>query len=122
MPPLALRPRRRRRRGNGESEYAALARRAAHPDLPAVRIDDSLGDRQSQSGAACTRSIRRLPISVEKTSLILPRYAGTRVLQGKLNASAARFDADRDPSAVRRELDGVAQQISQCLDDPRSIG
>src|SRR6185369_943346 len=59
-------------------ERAAFTGFAVHPDLPAVCLHDSLADRQSKTGAAC--SFARLPEWIEEVWHFLRRDAWTFVL------------------------------------------
>src|SRR5690242_16779639 len=70
-PALSLAAYRRRRRGNGEGKSTSLTRTASNRDLSAVRVDDAFRDRKPQPRATRARSARRLPVPIEKPSLIL---------------------------------------------------
>src|SRR6185295_8991549 len=90
---------------------------ALDPDLTAMRVDDSFRDRQSQAGSASARSVRRLPVPVEDTIEMLACDPRTGVPHRKNQLPVAVFRAHDDPAVARRELDRVAEQVPEHLND-----
>src|SRR5437867_9627187 len=66
---------------DGEAEHAALAGRAAHPDLAAVERDDVLDDRQPQAGSALLARAGLVDSieALEDPGLVFGRDAGTGI-------------------------------------------
>jgi len=64
-----------------ESERRSLARLGFHPDPPAVHLDDALGDRQAETGAAFRARDRAVGLLelLEDLGLIGERNAGPRI-------------------------------------------
>src|SRR5690242_20580726 len=65
-----------RDRGNREAKAASNAHFTHHPQPTAVRLDDSLRDRETKADAAPIGR-PRLPIFVEQARLIRRRYPGS---------------------------------------------
>lgn len=64
--------------GQKEEKRRALAKLALDPDLPAVRLDDALGNLEPQAGAvAC--ALFGLPEAVEEVRYLLGRDAAAGI-------------------------------------------
>ena len=99
-----------------EAESRAFFEFRGYPDAPAVKLDDSLADGQTDA-----RSRILLPVDLVKNlenSLELFRLdTDAVVLDGKLPAVAVRGRADlNDGRSLPAKLDGVLEEILEELD------
>ena len=82
-----------------------------------MRFDELFDDRQSQAEAVVHPRRRGVGLAerLEDRRQEVARDARTRVGDDNLARVAAAADADVDGAALRRELDGVGQQVPQHL-------
>src|SRR5688572_11076883 len=119
----ALRPKRAAKDGTirelrprqAEHEPRAFAWHAEGADLPAVHLDDAFDDEQPEPDAFALLGAIRAAIAYENVRNLLGRNAGPGVRDGEDHLAVARFRAQRDAAAGRREFHGVADQVRQHL-------
>src|SRR5688500_18784119 len=100
--------------GNGEEERAPMPRRALDPDASSMRLDDTPGDGESETGATTPRP-GRLPEAVEDPRQVVGGDAAARIGDPEDDPLIRRGRASRDPAACRRELDRVANEVLEDL-------
>ncbi len=108
----------------GEGKAAPLARRALHPELPAVQLDELFGQRQAQA--------RPFPLlRVHAADLLELLKDPLLVLWGDADARVPHRDpyprvihprSDPDLTPVRGEFDGVGEQVKHHLLDFPLVG
>src|SRR5262249_30737693 len=86
------------------------------PDSAAVHLDDPLGDRQSQAGAALLAGDRIVGLLelLKQLGLIGSGNTGTSVTDRYVECAVIRFGLDGDFTGIG-ELNGVADKIDQDL-------
>ena len=84
-----------------------------------MRVDDAFGNGQPEPGAAAIGAAG-LPEPIEDPGQMVGRNAGPGVHHRKPNLVAVASRDHVDAAAGRRELDGVVQQITECLLNPIS--
>jgi hypothetical protein len=89
--------------------------------VTAVSLDNSLGNRQSQPGTA-SLGFARLPETVEQVRQILSCDSGAGIGDAKQHAAIARFGRDRDATSASGELERVADQVLEDLQQAVAIG
>src|SRR5258707_8973203 len=93
-----------------EVELRSDFRLALDPDLPAVRLDDTFGDREAEARTESGRSLC-LPVGMEDLTEVLARNAGARVGHSEEHLPPiAALGAQRDHAPGGRELHPVAYQ------------
>src|SRR5262245_25930028 len=90
----------------------------AHP--PAMRLDEALADEQSEPGALAFMGARR-PIAIEQVREVGGLDAGPCIGDEDANLARVRGLADRDRVAVATELQRVAEQVREHLEDAIAI-
>src|SRR5262249_43977064 len=117
--------RRRRLDREGKRKRAAASGTAFHPDLSPVHLHERFRDRQPQAGAARFLPPRGgdLVKLVEDLLRFLRGYAGTRIGYRDLDpAVSVPRDRHRDFAFGGRELERVADQIHEDLNDLIAVG
>ena len=119
-----------------EGERAALAVDAGEADFAAQEHGQLAADGQAQAGAAVLARGAGVGLleRLEDEPLLLGRHADARVLDGEgddllglaqhrvIDAPARRGEADADiHMALRRELDGVGEQVLEDLLEPLRV-
>src|SRR5690606_33282866 len=107
-----------RRHGHEEPRAAALL--ALDPDAAAVRLDDALGDGEAEADAAAAR-VAGLPEAVEEVRELIGRDAGPGVADLEAHLVAIAFDVDAHAPAFGRELDGVADEVAERLEQAVAV-
>src|SRR6266404_6118632 len=92
-----------------EKEFRPATLLGLHPDLPAVRLDDSLRDRQPETGAEALGTLG-LPVGIEDVVEVLLRNSGAGVRDSEQYVIVLRIGAECDHPPVWRELHRVADQ------------
>ena len=92
--------------GHREEEDAPTPWCALDPDAPAVRLNDSASDRQSQSGPVAS-ALLRLPETVEDVRKPLGGDAAAGIGDPEQDLALPRRGADRDTALDGREFDPV---------------
>src|SRR5262249_31172868 len=102
-----------RRLGKDDRERRALSRSGAvYLHAAAVQLDQVPHDREAESDAAlalAAADILRLPEALEHVRQELRRDALAGVADDDPHLRALALEAELDPSAARRELDGVRE-------------
>src|SRR5262249_35786162 len=98
-----------------ERKLATRSELGRHRHLPAVRLDDAFRNRQTEAGAL--RLPVTLPEALEQVRDVVVGNARPGVAHLDANVCALGHDFDGDASASRRELDRVAHQIREHLQD-----
>src|SRR6266480_2980000 len=111
----------RSRYREGEGKTASMSGLTLDTDAAAMRFDDPLHDRESEADAAARR-FPRLPEPVEDVRQFLGRDARTRVANGEFHRGFTRRRADLDASILGSELDGVATEVREDLQEPLAVG
>src|ERR1044071_6586421 len=106
--------------GDREEERAPSAARAVEPDPPAMGIDDRLRDEQSEPEPAAVVA-ECLEEPVEDALDVLGGYALPGVVHRELDLVADRADPHRDATALGGELERVADEVRDHLEDPRRV-
>jgi len=106
--------------GNRKGEGRAPRRRALDPDATAVSLDDALGDGKAEPGPLTVRA-GRLPESVKDARQVLGRDARARIRDVEDDLAIPRGRTYRDTAASVRELDRVADQVLEHLEQPVPI-
>ena len=112
------------RRRQGEQEGGAGAGVVDRPDPPAQPLDDAAADGQAEPGPALlpgVGGVHLLESGEDPVQLVL-RNPPAVVADGELDEGAPGLGPDRDDAAAMGELDRVAQQVEQRLDDPVRVG
>src|SRR6266404_7022853 len=91
-------------------ERRAAARRAVDRDEAAVRLDQRADDVEAEAGAVL-RAVAAAGVALEDPGELVRRNADAGVGHGERDARRQALGPDRDPSAARRELEGVGEQI-----------
>src|SRR5258707_3711712 len=94
----------------GEKKLRSATRLGLDPDLPAVRLDDSLRDRQSEAGAEALGAFG-LPVGIEDVLEVFLRDSGTRVRDREQHMIVLRIGAECDHPTLWGELHRVADQV-----------
>src|SRR4051812_8674742 len=107
----------------GEAEPRTDVELALHPDPAAVPLDDGLGDRQPEAGAAELAAVGVLHLveAFEDRRELVLRDAASLVLDHDQDLVLTGYGADADGAAGLGELQGVAEQVDQCLHDPVGV-
>ena len=115
------------RKARREDEARAVAGRALDPDRAAHQLDDALGDREAEPGAAVATRCRAVGLGefLEQPLDLFGRHADARIANReaqRLGAVVARFECDRelDVAAVG-ELHRIRQQVAQHLAQAQCI-
>src|SRR5512144_2594504 len=97
-----------------EVKRCTVATPALHPDAPAMRIDDALGDEQPQ---AAPRLSWRLvfPEPIEDVRQVFASDPGPRVEDPKTHICALSIDREGHVTAGGRELQGVSEEVGKHL-------
>ena len=85
-----------------------------------MSLDDAFGDGKSEPGAL-TPCLRGLPESVKDTGQVLWLDAIARIANPEDDLAISRCRAHRDATARLRELDGIADEILEHLEEPVTI-
>src|SRR5262249_25323709 len=107
--------------GDAEPEGAPRPERAVDADLAAHQLDEALGDGKPEPGPAVFSAHRAIDLreSLEDERGLLRRDADAGIGDGEFEAQAlilAREAGDAEHDApVRRELDGVVEEIEEHL-------
>src|SRR5581483_532445 len=101
----------------GEEESGALPRLALGPDLPSMRLDDSLGDGEAKTGAH-PGGVSRLPEALEDVWELFRRDSRSSVGHREPELARYGFRAHGDRSSFRSELDRIPDQIGEHPEDP----
>src|SRR5438093_5159373 len=104
-----------------EEKRTPAPRNTLEPDPSAVRLDDPPGNRQPESRASLVRRPPCMPVAVEHARLILQWNSRTGLAHRNDHLLAARLGAHGDPTAIGCELQRIAEQIAEHLDDPRAV-
>src|SRR5659263_767058 len=100
---------------NRSMEGAALARPAIHPDSSLVHLDEPSTDGEAETDPRRIAQPGRLLVqTVEDRLGLFGTDAAARVPDRENGLIGRLFDGDLDTSCLG-ELDGVADQIQQCL-------
>src|SRR5207302_7565801 len=83
--------------------------------LAAMQLDKRALQGQAEAGAAVPRPVRVALEPVEHLVLDVRRNARTGIGYGKHDGMLAPFCADADTRVLRREADGIGEQIIQHL-------
>src|SRR5579862_5306058 len=97
---------------------------ALQPDSPAMHLDQPLGDGQPQS-RALAYSLGGHPDLVKtfkNCGLVFERNTDAGIDYRKRDPSVAANPTDRNRACLRRELDGVSEQIGQDLFESYPVG
>ena len=107
---------------HGDGRALAFAR-APDPDGAAVQLDEALHDRQPEAEAAVLARRRRvaLPEPLEQVRNELRLDADAGVGHADLDVGVHALEQDLDLAVLRRELDGVGQQVPDDLLKPARI-
>src|SRR3954468_3779186 len=103
--------------GQDKDEPASALGLALGPDASSVALADRLGDVQPQPEAAPIAVIS-LEAAVEDLFEQVRRDSFAGVLHHEADATFPQLDAHRDAAALGSELDRVADEIGQHLEDP----
>ena len=97
--------------GNGEGEYRAAAQRGFDPQSPAMHLDDLLGNRQPESGAALLAGggVGLLKL-VKDLGLVGLRDPGAGVVHRDGKRTIDRSRLDRDFAGIS-ELDSITYEV-----------
>ena len=107
---------RRKRGGDREEKSASASRCAFDPDASAVSLDDPFGDGKSEPGAE-TPGTGCLPESIKDTRQVLRRDTRARIRHSEDDLVVPRGRTHRDTTASLRELDRVADQVLEHLEE-----
>lgn len=118
-PSVGLRPRIERTPGKAEGKLCALARFALDPDPSAVELDETLGDGKPEAGASLLAG--RRPEAVEDLLDRVGLDAWSLIDDRKADAITLAIGAHHDRSAFGTELDGVAHQVLEHLENARGV-
>src|SRR4030095_4423412 len=101
-----------------EREGRAHVHLALDPDVAAVKFDELSAERQSEA-RAFRLLLRRpdLPELLEYRLLVLRRDPGPGIADGHRDEPVLWYRHNVDPAALRRELDGVPQEVQKHLLD-----
>src|SRR5207302_2385768 len=104
--------------GNREIEVngGALSARTFDPDPAAMRVDDSLGDVESETAAAAI-AVLLLPVSIESMGQMRLGNSRAAVHHGELDLPGELLRRNEDRGAPRAELDGIADEIRKHAQD-----
>src|SRR5688572_24462232 len=108
------------RRGQGERELAAHPDPALDPDPSAMSVDDASGDVEAEPDAASIVPAD-LVEPLEDGFQLVARDAHARIRDRETEVLRGPLDANEDLAACRGELDGVAEQVDEHLEDARGI-
>src|SRR5512143_3097604 len=109
------------RRGKGEEEGAPVSGLALHPDAAMVGLDDALDDGEPQPGAQALR-LPGLPEALEEVRQILGGNSAARVAHPEQHVAFSDGRPDDETAARAGELEGVADQVLEDLQEPVAIG
>src|SRR5688572_12093304 len=104
--------------GKRNKHFRAFAEFRAQLENALVQLDEALHDRQTEAGAAfgilvCEGALTE---GLHDARDFLAWDAGTCIADAeRLSACIVAVDAERDPSALGRELEGIRQQIEADL-------
>src|SRR4051812_44427580 len=107
----------------GEEERRALARLAFHPDLAPVSKDQRSADGKAEAGAFL---LPAGPVGLRETGEELRAEIfgdpGPPIAHLEADDVALLLDEEIDGPRLRRELEGVREEIREHLDDAIAIG
>src|SRR5262245_15273550 len=97
-------------------EGRAFSESGLHPDAAAVHLDDLLGDREAEAGAAFRLGVRVVHLMevLEDARSVLLRNTGTGVGDSHGEVTVRGGGADADFAGVG-ELDGISDEIEEDL-------
>src|SRR5947207_8843784 len=108
--------------GKTHAEGRSRAEAAGEVDRPAVQLDEALGQRESEAGAGrMRRSLVEALERAEDPRVLILWDAEARVDDLELEVVRGRPQVEADPTAGRRELHRVRQEVEQDLADPPGI-
>src|SRR5207244_8333238 len=123
--PIAERRRRRAARPQGQREGPAAAELALDTHLTAVHLDERLGHREAEAQAAplvleqpggVSGDVEGREERLEHARAAGRVDSGTRVAHPDLGAAVPKAPRrERDATRIRRELDGVQQEVAQAI-------
>src|SRR5262249_25038168 len=105
---------------NGKEEGRSATLATLHPDSATVRLHDGFADGEAEAGPDSPLRLR-LPEGNEQLALLFARNAGTVVGDHESGRMIILFGRDRHVSALRRELDGVPEQVAEHLKDALAV-
>ena len=99
------------------AECGAASHGTVDADLPAVQLDEALGQCKPKPGAfrLPTAVLAELLELLEERRLVLRRYADARVFDRDFHLVGIDLRRHVDSPAVGRELDRVREQVEQDL-------
>src|SRR5215475_11099162 len=102
--------------GEGERERRPFPCLALDPDPPTVQLNELPGQSEPEP-SSLDLLVRRphLPELLEDRLLILRRDAHTRIAHGDLGHAVVDRAAHVDPATLRRELEGVGEEVQEHL-------
>jgi hypothetical protein len=89
--------------------------------MPAVRVDDAFRDREAEADAAAIAAAR-LPEAIEQVIEMLLRNARTGVGDAEHDLHLVRPRREHDAPAGGRELDRVADEVAEHLEQTAFVG
>src|SRR5688500_13074009 len=89
---------------NREPEHAPLPHDALDPRAPAVRFDETAGDREAEARSAGPGASAGVPVAIEDVVDILGGDAGAGVGHGELDGLTGPADREIDAPTIRGEL------------------
>src|SRR5690606_17179009 len=98
-------------------EGRALADVALDPDPPPVCLREATGDGEPEA-RSLARTLARLPERIEEMRQLRLGDAGTGVRDREPHLPLRRLGPNGDRAPGRRELEGVADQVGEDLEDP----
>ena len=94
---------------------------ALDPDTAAVCLDDALRDVQAKP-RACAPRLARLPEPIEQVRQALRGNSRSRVGDAEHHLATGGARANIDAAAPRRELERVADEVGEDLEDTTAVG
>src|SRR5690349_22105831 len=112
---------RRLRRRNRKGERGAPTDFTLDPDVSTVCLDDAFCDREPEAGTESTGPRRCLPEAIEQMRQGVGSDAHAGVGHRKHRARILSDDPHCDPAPAWGELDGIADQIFEDLQESLAI-
>src|ERR1051326_3885706 len=108
-----------RRKGNANRKSASVSRAALHFNSSTMRLHNLFGEREPEAAAlGIVHQAAAHAIELFKNTFVLGlRDADALILHGNLELIAVFRDAYAQFLPVGRILDGIVDQITQCLGD-----
>src|SRR6266496_5134107 len=102
----------------GEEECAPFTRPTVDPDLSSMGLDDAAGDVETEPGASrCRPNLRK----ASENTVVLAGGNARPGVRDRDPEPVALLDLEADRAPLRRELDGISEEIREHLQDPIAI-